>query len=126
MPNLIIETSEPNLINEPDTLLAQLNETLWQSGQFQQPSDIKSRYYTPNHCLVGLATTHDNSINSDFIFVQFYLMAGRDSATIQALCHRVVTVISDYLTASGHIANGQLQICVNPVVLSADYCKVLI
>ena len=54
MPNVIIEVSHDHLISQPANLLARVNDTLWQSGNFKLQSDIKSRIYYPNHVLVGL------------------------------------------------------------------------
>lgn len=122
MPNIIIETSRNELIPQVDTLLARINDTLWQSGHFAQSVDIKTRYYTADNCLIGLASGNTD----DFIFVHFYLMAGRDSDTVKALCQSIVTAITSHLAAFKSPTNGQLQICVNPMVLSPEYCKVII
>ena len=35
MPNVIIEVSHDRLISQPDSLLARVNDTLWQSGNFK-------------------------------------------------------------------------------------------
>lgn len=89
MPNVIIEVSHDHLISQPDSLLARVNDTLWQSGNFKLQSDIKSRIYYPNHVLVGLTDSGDEA----FIMAHFYLMPGRDDATIQSLAQRIADAI---------------------------------
>lgn len=123
MPNIIIETSRDDLINKPDNLLARINDALWQSGHFAKKSDIKSRIYTPNHCLIGLASGGTDA----FIFVHFYLMPGRSGEVIQTLCQTIADAIHQHLTEfESYQANDDLQICVNPIELSTHYVKQLV
>lgn len=123
MPNIIIETSREDLITKPDNLLARVNDTLWQSGQFGKPTDIKARIYTPNNCLIGLAS----GTNEVFIMVHFYLMPGRDDATIRKLSTAIATAIQEHFGEFEAVSSeDQLQICVNPTVLSQHYVKKIV
>ena len=96
MPNVIIEVSHDHLISQPDNLLARVNDTLWQSGNFKLQSDIKSRIYYPNHALVGLTDSGDEA----FVMAHFYLMPGRDDATIQSLAQRIADAIKGICRSS--------------------------
>ena len=120
MPNVIIEVSHDHLISQPDNLLARVNDTLWQSGNFKLQSDIKSRIYYPNHALVGLTDSGDEA----FVMAHFYLMPGRDDATIQSLAQRIADAIKAHLQEfKSEVPAGNLQICVNSTTLSANYVK---
>ena len=123
MPNVIIEVSHDHVISQPDNLLARVNDTLWQSGNFKLQSDIKSRIYYPNHVLVGL-TDSGNEAYEAFVMAHFYLMPGRDDATIQSLAQRIADAIKAHLQEfESEVPVGSLQICVNSTTLSANYVK---
>ena len=123
MPNVIIEVSHDHIISQPNNLLARVNDTLWQSGNFKLQSDIKSRIYYPNHVLVGLTDSRDEA----FVMAHFYLMPGRDDATIQSLAQRIADAIKAHLQAfDSQVPVGSLQICVNSTILSTNYVKQII
>lgn len=120
MPNVIIETSREDLITKPDQLLARINDSLWQSGQFAKPTDIKSRLYSPANFLIGLASGGGD----DFIFVNFYLMPGRDAQTLQQLTQAIAAAITTHIeTFEDKQNNRNLHIGVNPIELSPHYHK---
>lgn len=120
MPNIIIETSHPDLISKPANLLARINDRLWQSGEFGKPEDIKTRLYTPANALIGLAT----GTSHEFIYVHFYLMQGRDDMIKQALVKRIADAITEHINEfEKREADGSLQICVNPMELNDNYMK---
>ena len=123
MPNVIIEVSHNHIISQPGNLLARVNDALWQSGNFKLQSDIKSRIYYPNHVLVGLSDSGDEA----FVMAHFYLMPGRDDATIQSLAQRIADAIKAHLQAfESQVPVGSLQICVNSTILSTNYVKQII
>lgn len=123
MPNLVIETSHSSLVQQPDILLANINQSLWQSGCFKLAEDIKSRIHVPNAVAIGTDSPNDHK----FIMVHFYLIAGRDKATIDDLTQRIATAIQQYFINVEKIDNFEntLQICINPMVLSECYRKVI-
>ena len=54
----------------------------------------------------------------------FYLMPGRDDATIQSLAQRIADAIKAHLQEfKSEVPAGNLQICVNSTTLSANYVK---
>ena len=54
----------------------------------------------------------------------FYLMPGRDDATIQSLAQRIADAIKVHLQEfESEVPVGNLQICVNSTTLSANYVK---
>ena len=123
MPNVIIEVSHNHIISQPGNLLARVNDALWQSGNFKLQSDIKSRIYYPNHVLVGLSDSGDEA----FVMAHFYLMPGRDDATIQSLAQRIADAIKAHLQEfESEVPAGSLQICVNSTILSTNYVKQII
>lgn len=123
MPNLIIETSHASLISQPDELLHRINQSLWQSGCFTLIEDIKTRFFLPNSVLIGTEKLSDER----FVFVHFYLMSGRDKATIDDLTQRISDSIQQYFVDVEKISDfsGRLQICVNPMILGESYRKVI-
>lgn len=123
MPNIIIETSRPDLITQPERLLERINSSLFITFQFAKPEDIKSRILQPQHVLVGLPTDPNHA----FIYVHFYLMKGRDNATKKMLVDTIIQAISNHLKEQENFnTQGKLQICVNPIELSDNYQKVAI
>lgn len=123
MPNLIIETSRPDLIKQPEQLLQRLNSSLFITFQFGKPEDIKSRIIHSQHVLVGLPTDP----NHEFIYVHFYLMKGRDNATQKMLVDTISQAIANHVKDHENLdTQGKLQICVNPIELSEHYQKVTV
>lgn len=122
MPHVIIETSQNLKLTQPDELLADITQRLWDSEEFGKPEDIKARLYPAPHSLIG-TTQGDDA----FIVVTFYLMKGRDDMVKQALVGRIVEAITTHLTQHERIdTQGKLQICVNPIDLDDNYKKVMI
>lgn len=123
MPHIIIETSQNLTLSQPDELLADITQSLWQSGEFGTPEQLKARIYTAPHSLVGTEVGTTDA----FILVTFYLMKGRDDLTKQALVERIIKAITIHIQEHEKIdTQGKLQICVNPIELSDTYQKVAI
>lgn len=94
MPNIIIETSRPDLITKPESLLSRINSSLWSTGQFGKPEDIKARIFHPQHSLVGLSSENTMEKSHEFVYVHFYLMPGRSDAIKKTLVDAIATAIA--------------------------------
>lgn len=123
MPHIIIETSQNLKLSQPAEMLGDITQSLWESGEFGEPEQLKARLYPAGYSQVGTqAGTADS-----FIAVTFYLMKGRDDMIKQALVERIVKAISTHITQHEKIdTQGKLQICVNPIELDDNYKKVTI
>ena len=122
MPHIIIEVSDDKLICHPEQLLASINQSLWQSNHFKQPTEIKTRLYTAAHALSGVAADDHQA----FIMVHFYLLAGRDDATIRHLNQTIAQIIHQHMAViESYHSKAKLQICVNSTELSNNYVKQL-
>ncbi len=131
MPNIIIETSRPDLITKPESLLSRINSSLWSTGQFGKPEDIKARIFHPQHSLVGLSSENTMEKSHEFVYVHFYLMPGRSDAIKKTLVDAIATAIASHISEHENLyqagnMQGKLQICVNPIELSENYKKMVI
>lgn len=119
MPHLTIQVTPNVSIAHEESLLKSLNKALWDSGQFKQPADIKSRIVPIKSFLVGV---EDDEQANGFIYAHLKLMSGRDMATRDQLAELLVTTIEEKIGAeqSGRAA---LQICVEVEEISAVYHK---
>lgn len=122
MPHIIIETSQNLTLSQPDEMLADITQRLWESGEFGTPEQLKARLYSAPHSLIGTQQGDET-----FIVVTFYLMKGRDDMIKQALVERIVKAITTHIQEHEKIdTKGKLQICVNPIELDDNYTKVAI
>ena len=119
MPHLTIQVTPNVSIAHEESLLKSLNKTLWDSGQFKLPTDIKARIVPIKSFLVGV---EDDEQANGFIYAHLKLMSGRDMATRDQLAELLVTTIEEKIGAeqSGRAA---LQICVEVEEISAVYHK---
>ena len=119
MPHLTIQVTPNVSIAHEESLLKSLNKVLWDSGQFKQQTDIKTRILPIKTFLVGV---EDDEQANGFIYAHLKMMAGRDITVRNQLAELLTAAIEDILGAeqSGRVA---LQICVEVEELSAVYHK---
>ncbi|ELA08510.1 5-carboxymethyl-2-hydroxymuconate delta-isomerase [Moraxella macacae 0408225] len=119
MPHIVIETSQDIQLKQPNVLLQAINESLWQTGEFENATAIKSHIRQASHSLVGITTGEDS-----FISVQFYLMSGRNDTTKADLISRIFDSIVHHVKHIERLDTAQkLQITINTTELSHQYVK---
>lgn len=119
MPHLTIQVTPNVSIAHEESFLKVLNKSLWDSGHFKKPTDIKARIVPIETFLVGVED--DEQING-FIYAHFKLMAGRDADVRNQLAELLVTTIEETIK-SEQSARVELQICVEVEEISAVYHK---
>ncbi len=92
MPQVIIELAPSVKVSE-QAMLTTVNQALGDSGVFRL-SDIKSRLYRPEFCLVG-----DGAMPQGFVYVKVAIMAGRSDEIKAELAERVMTALKNLLSA---------------------------
>lgn len=119
MPHLTIQATPNVIIPHEESLLKALNQALYNSGHFGDPTTIKARVLPVNTFLVGV---EDDEQEHGFIYAHLKLMAGRDMSVRNELAALLVSTIEDTLleAQSGRAA---LQICVEVEELSNIYQK---
>ncbi|HCT73541.1 5-carboxymethyl-2-hydroxymuconate Delta-isomerase [Psychrobacter aquimaris] len=119
MPHLTIQMTPNVSIAHEESFLKALNKALWDSGQFKQPAEIKTRIVPIETFLVGV---EDDEQASGFIYANLKLMSGRDMVVRNQLAELLTVVIENTLSEqqSGRAA---LQICVEVEEISAVYHK---
>lgn len=111
MPQVIIELA-PSVKTDAHTVLATVNQALGDGGVFRL-SDIKSRLYRPEFCLVG-----DGSMPQGFVYVKVAIMPGRSDEIKTNLAERVMAALKTLLATD----NPDIQYGVEVVDL-AGYLK---
>ncbi len=119
MPHLTIQATPNVSIPHEESLLKSLNKALWDSGQFGQPTDIKSRILPIETFLVGV---EDDEQANGFIYANLKLMSGRDIETQNQLAELLVATIEEKI-ADEQSGRAALQICVEVEEISAVYHK---
>lgn len=119
MPHLTIQMTPNVSIAHEESFLKALNKALWDSGQFKQPAEIKTRIVPIETFLVGV---EDDEQASGFIYANLKIMTGRDMVVRNQLAELLTVVIENTLSEqqSGRAA---LQICVEVEEISAVYHK---
>lgn len=119
MPHLTIQMTPNVSIAHEESFLKALNKALWDSGQFKQPAEIKTRIVPIATFLVGV---EDDEQASGFIYANLKIMTGRDMVVRNQLAELLTVVIENTLSEqqSGRAA---LQICVEVEEISAVYHK---
>ncbi len=119
MPHLTIQMTPNVSIAHEESFLKALNKALWDSGQFKQPAEIKTRIVPIETFLVGV---EDDEQASGFIYANLKLMSGRDMVVRNQLAELLTVAIENTLSEqqSGRAA---LQICVEVEEISAVYHK---
>lgn len=119
MPHLTIQMTPNVSIAHEESFLKALNKALWDSGQFKQPAEIKTRIVPIETFLVGV---EDDEQTNGFIYAHLKIMTGRDMVVRNQLAELLTVVIENTLSEqqSGRAA---LQICVEVEEISAVYHK---
>ena len=122
MPHVIVQASSNVTIKHPERLLKSLNNTLWQSGYFKQPEEIKARIVDVETFLVGV---DDDEQAHGFVYVQLKLMPGRSEAIKNELAANLIDTLNNELsvTISSRI---NVQLCAEVMELSPSYHKRLL
>ncbi|WP_230658794.1 5-carboxymethyl-2-hydroxymuconate Delta-isomerase [Psychrobacter sp. I-STPA10] len=124
MPHLTIQATANVVIEQPQSLLQTLNQALWDSGEFVQSAEIKSRIMTVNDFLVGI-DVGDNEQTQGFVYTELKVMAGRNEETKQYMANLVMAGLQQYFSQqSSNIAHQvDVQLCVEVVEISSVYQK---
>ena len=122
MPHVIVQASRNVTIKHPERLLKSLNNSLWQSGHFKQPEDIKARIVDIETFLVGV---DDDEQTHGFVFVQLKLMPGRSETIKNELAANLLDTLNNELAASIS-SRVSVQLCAEVVELSPSYHKRLL
>ena len=119
MPHLTIEVTPNVMIAHEESFLKALNQTLWDSGYFGKPADIKARILPIETFLVGVT---DDEQSNGFVYAHLKIMSGRDEVIRHQLAELLTAAIEERLNVqqSGRAA---IQICVEVEELSAIYHK---
>lgn len=122
MPHLIVQATPNVTIRHPESLLKALNTTLWQSGQFKQPEDIKARMLDVETFLVGM---DDDQQERGFVSVELRLMPGRSEAVKNTLAASLLACLQAELSAA--MSNRvKVQCCVEVLELNTVYHKAML
>lgn len=119
MPHLTVQATPNVIIPHEESLLKTLNQALWDSGQFGEPTTIKSRLLPINTFLVGV---EDDEQEHGFIYAHLKLLAGRDSSVRNELAALLVSSIENALSES-QSGRAALQVCVEVEEISSVYHK---
>lgn len=122
MPHLSVQASANITIKQPERLLRQLNNCLWQSGHFKQPQDIKARILAMESFLVGV---EDDQQAHGFVYMQLKLMPGRSDAVKSQLATALLDCAKVELAAQLS-SRVSVQLCVEVEELNASYQKQLL
>lgn len=122
MPHVIVQASRNVTIKHPQRLLKSLNNSLWQSGHFEQPEDIKARIVDIETFLVGV---DDDGQAHGFVFVQLKLMPGRSETIKHELAANLLDTLNNELAANIS-SRVSVQLCAEVVELSPSYHKRLL
>ena len=119
MPHLTIEVTPNVMIAHEESFLKALNQTLWDSGYFGKPADIKARILPIETFLVGVT---DDEQSNGFVYAHLKIMSGRAEVIRHQLAELLTAAIEECLNVqqSGRAA---IQICVEVEELSAIYHK---
>lgn len=121
MPHLTLEISKNLLINEMD-LLHKLNFALYDSGQFKNSKDIKSRIYRMDSHLIGFGCDGAYQDGGHFAVACLAIMKGRTDEIKADLVGRIMAVLQDNI--SPHVSG--VQYAVNITELSDVYQKAIV
>lgn len=119
MPHLTIEVTPNVMVAHEESFLKALNQTLWDSGYFGKPADIKARILPIETFLVGVT---DDEQRNGFVYAHLKIMSGRAEVIRHQLAELLTAAIEERLNVqqSGRAA---IQICVEVEELSAIYHK---
>ena len=119
MPHLTIQVTPNVMIAHEESFLKALNQTLWDSGHFGKPADIKARIVPIETFLVGVT---DDEQSNGFVYAHLKIMSGRTEVIRHQLAELLTAAIEERLNVqqSGRAA---IQICVEVEELSAIYHK---
>lgn len=118
MPHLTLEFSKNLKVANEHELLTKLNTVLFESGQFRQAKDIKSRIYHASDSLIGLGEAD----GEHFVVAHLAIMQGRTDEIKADLVGRVMAVLQDDIGKSYQ----NVQYAVNLTELSPFYQKTCI
>lgn len=122
MPHLTVQATPNVIIRQPESLLKALNSTLWASGQFKQPEDIKARILDVETFLVGM---DDDQQERGFVSVELRLMPGRSDDTKNTLAASLLACLQSELTAAMS-SRVKVQCCVEVLDLNTVYHKAML
>lgn len=118
MPHLTLELSKNLKIADEADLLLKLNTALFESGQFAQSKDIKSRVYHATDSLIGLGFDD----GEHFAVAHLAIIAGRSDEIKVDLVGRVMSVLQSEIGKS----YKNVQYAVNLTELSSVYQKAIV
>lgn len=116
MPHLTLEFSKNIKVTDEADLLLKLNIALFESGQFKQSKDIKSRIYHANESLIGLGE------GEGFVVAHLAIMPGRTDEIKEDLVRRVMNVLKNEIGKTYQ----NIQYAVNLTDLSNVYQKSMV
>ena len=119
MPHLTIQATPNVTIPHEESLLKTLNKALWDTGYFNNKTDIKARFLPVTTFLVGV---EDDEQTNGFVYASFRLMIGRDITIRNELSEILMTTLEAEL-ATAQSDRTSLQICVEVGELSEVYKK---
>ena len=119
MPHIVIQATPNVHIPHEESLVKALNTAIWNSGEINHKSDIKTRVMPINTFLVG---TDDDEQRFGYIYIELKLMAGRSEDTKNALAAQLLAATEDAL-AKEQSGRVQVQLCVEVTEISQNYHK---
>ena len=120
MPHLTLQTTPNVKIEDEASLLKSLNQSLWDSGHFGKPTDIKARVIPIEKFLVGVADGGECA--NGFIYAHLKIMSGRNLAIRNQLAELLVATIEREIGAAQSDPT-LFQICVEVEEISEVYHK---
>lgn len=118
MPHLTLEFSKNIHVADEADLLFKLNSALFESGQFKQTKDIKSRIHHAKESLIGLGSDD----GEHFVVAHLAIMVGRTDEIKADLVGRVMSVLQDEIGKTYQ----NVQYAVNLTELSSIYQKAIV
>lgn len=120
MPHIIVQATPNVTIKNPESLLKKLNTTLWETGHFGSPQDIKARILDIETFLVGM---DDDQQQQGFVYLQLRLMPGRSQQIRDELADQLFKCLQQELSTH-QSGRATIQYCVEVVELSTAYRKI--
>ena len=119
MPHLIVQATPNVHIPHEESLLKDLCQTLWDSGEVNNKSDIKARILPINTFLVG---TDDDEQRFGYVYIEIKIMVGRTEEAKNAIAAALLAKLEELL-AKEQSGRVQVQLCVEVSEISPTYHK---
>ena len=120
MPHIIVQSSPNVIIPDTTQLLQQLTTTLWNTGHFGKPQDIKARMINVTDSFIGI---DDDQSNEAFVYLQLRLMPGRSDDARRDMADQLLAQLQQQLSDKQQEAMP-IQYAVEVLELSQVYKKI--